>query len=231
MIMAATGPLKIFISYAHKDDEFLSGICTALRPLELNRQITVWTDRLIVPGRDWHESILQNLADAHLILLLVSPDFLASEYITHNEIKGTLNRSAASDDVYVIQVLVRPIVLNLMPFGQLQAVPTGARPVSQWPMRDEAWNDVLAHVQKVIAGFGNENNSQPDRAPRPPRKADFTDTIVKLLFVLLIAVSIGVFFYGMIGHDPGQDKWFYSLTSLAGMGSGCFGYAWVRKWA
>jgi hypothetical protein len=230
MIMAATGPVKIFISYAHKDDEFLSGICTALRPLELNRQATVWTDKQIVPGRGWHESILQNLADAHVILLLVSPDFLASDYITHNEIKGTLNRSAESNDVYVIQVLVRPIVLSLMPFGQLQAIPTGAEPVSQWPTRDEAWNDVLAHVQKVIATFGDAGSRQ-DFSPRPPRKADITDSIVKLLFVLLIAASIGVFLYGMIGHGPDQDKWFYSLTSLAGMGSGCFGYAWVRKWS
>jgi len=227
--MAVNEPVKIFISYAHKDDTFLDGICTALRPLELNRQVSIWTDKQIMPGRDWHESILQNLADAHVILLLVSPDFLASDYITHNEIKGTLNRFAVSQHVFVIQVLVRPIVMNLMPFGQLQAIPTGAEPVSQWPTRDEAWNDVLGHVQKVISGLGN--GSGKGFMPRPPGAANFTDKIVKLLFVLLIAASIGVFFYGMISHDQNQDKWFYSLTSLAGMGSGCFGYSWVRRWS
>ena len=228
--MAATEPVKVFISYAHKDDTFLDGIYTTLKPLELNKQISIWTDKLILPGRDWHETILQNLSDAHVILLLISPDFLASDYITHNEIRGALNRHAESSNVFVIQVLVRPVVLNLLPFGELQAIPTGAEPVSQWPTRDEAWNDVLEHVQKVLRGFGRSPEPRPEPA-RPQRPPDISDKIVKVLFVLLIAISIGVFLYGMVGHDFGEDKWFYSLTSLAGMGSGFGGYMWVRKWS
>src|SRR5689334_366938 len=138
--MTTAEPIRIFISYAHEDEAYLKGICTILKPLELNQRISVWTDKHILASRDWNREIVKNLSDAHIVLMLISQDFLASEYITHTEIKNVLDRHIDNEHIHVVQVLVRPVLLNLLPFGNLQSIPTGTKPVSQWPTSDDAWN-------------------------------------------------------------------------------------------
>src|SRR5260370_38704178 len=73
-------PLEVFVSYAHRDEDLRRQLDTHLSLLRREGLITTWHDRRIVPGTEWAIQIDERLATAELILLLASPDFLASDF-------------------------------------------------------------------------------------------------------------------------------------------------------
>ena len=100
-------------------------------------------------GTDWKQSIDVHLMTAKIILLLISPDFLASDYCYGIEMQRALARHAAGD-AYVIPVILRPVDWQGMPFAYLQCVPTDAKPVTTWNNRDEAFQDVATAIRTAI---------------------------------------------------------------------------------
>ena len=111
--------------------------------------VKVWHDRLIRPGADWARDIDRNLDEANIVMLLVSADFMASRYCMGIELARALERQA-SEAVRVVPVLVRECDLAGAPFGPLQWLPTGAKPVKRWTDRDSAWTDVVKGLRKVV---------------------------------------------------------------------------------
>jgi hypothetical protein len=87
-------PVKIFFCYAREDEELLNKLKSHLRPLQREGLIDVWYDREISAGTEWEQEIKQRLDDAQIILLLVSPDFMDSEYCYSIEMKRALERHA-----------------------------------------------------------------------------------------------------------------------------------------
>ena len=85
-------PSGIFISYSHKDQEWLERINTALKPLVHGEIITVWDDRNIPPGSNWLDEINNAIASARIAVLLVSQAFLALTFIHRNELPDLLKR-------------------------------------------------------------------------------------------------------------------------------------------
>lgn len=120
----------------------------ALAQLRRDGLVTEWDDQMISAGDEWDESIQHALASAELVLLLVSPDFIASSYSYDNELAKTLARHERGD-VRVIPIIVRPADWHSAPFARLQALPTGARAVTEWSNRDRAWADVAAGIRRV----------------------------------------------------------------------------------
>jgi hypothetical protein len=80
----------VFISYAHDDDKWIDGLLSELRPVAERHGIEVWTDRDILPGDDWHLGIQHALDHAKVGVMLVSPKFIASEYIKSDELPQML---------------------------------------------------------------------------------------------------------------------------------------------
>ncbi len=224
-------PISIFISYAHKDEPFLEELQTFLKPYERNKTIHVWTDKNIVAGQQWDEMIKTQLANSKIILFLISPDFLASDYINDNEIKSALEKYQ-SHSLVIIPVIIRPIDMDLLQMKYLQVVPTGAKPVSDWESRDKAWNDVIIALKNVFLQVGNTNSNMQATAGNnnnPGYVQDFkksfiSSKIVTWLFILLIAACIGLFIWGMINRDG-----FICSTSLGGIGAGILGYFISKK--
>ncbi|MGH2553018.1 MAG: toll/interleukin-1 receptor domain-containing protein [Chitinophagaceae bacterium] len=219
-------PITIFISYAHKDGSYLSELQTFLKPYQRNKTIDIWTDREIVAGQQWNELIKNKLSESEIILFLVSPDFLASDYINDTEIKSAIT----DNKIITIPVIIRPIDMDLFTISYKQAVPTGAKAVSDWDSRDKAWNDVLLALKEV---FKKINKDEPDYEPLLVngtkkniriRDINFSDMLMKGLFVLLIVVCIGAFVYGLIKRDN-----YYSFTSLAGLGIGATAWFLLRR--
>ena len=115
--------IKIFCSYAHEDEALLNKLKAQLRPLERKGLIKLWHDRDISAGTEWEHEIDAHLDTANIILLLVSPDFMNSNYCYSIEMKRALERHEREKACVVIPIILRPIDLQGVPFEKLQALP------------------------------------------------------------------------------------------------------------
>jgi TIR domain/PASTA domain len=158
--MMSPKPLRIFCSYAHEDEEHLDELRTTLRGLERQGLIEWWHDREIVPGWEWEEDIDKNLRTAELILLLVTPDFMSSDYVFEKEIDRAIERHQRGE-ARVIPIIVRPADWEWAPFGKLQALPKDAKPITTWLNQDEAWLDVVRGIRKAVEKRTSEPPDEP----------------------------------------------------------------------
>jgi cold shock CspA family protein len=145
-------PLKIFCSYSHRDEEYLNELRTWLRGLERRGFIQWWHDREITPGWEWEETIDKNLRTADVILLLVSPAFMGSDYVFEREISKAVERHERGE-ARVIPIIVRPADWEWPPLNELQALPRDAKPITTWTNQDEAWLDVVRGIRRATEEF------------------------------------------------------------------------------
>src|SRR5215471_1196252 len=149
MAVKPTRTIKIFYCYAHEDDALREQLARHLSPLRRLRYITAWFDRDIQAGTDWDHEIETHLDAASLILLLVSADFIYSNFCCSVEMQRALDRHKAGT-ARVISIILRPVHWEETSIGTLQVLPTNKKPVSQWADRDEAWLDVVQGIREVV---------------------------------------------------------------------------------
>src|SRR6266849_9293262 len=148
-------PLEIFCCYARKDQPLLNELRKHLIPLQRRGLITIWSDIDIDAGAEWEAEIKKHLNSAPIILLLVSPDFMASEYCYSTEMQRALERHKQKE-ACVIPIILRPSIWKGAPFDILQVLPTNAKPVTDrrsWLTEDEALNDVAEGIRNVVEGI------------------------------------------------------------------------------
>jgi tetratricopeptide (TPR) repeat protein len=171
-------PVTLFYSYSSKDEELRDQLATHLAMLKRKRVIQDWHDRRISAGDEWQDKISEELESADIILLLVSPDFLASSYCYGVEVERAMKKHAVGE-AHVIPVILRPSDWKHTPFGNLQALPKDAKPVSRWSDRDAAFIDVAEGIRQVSKEIHADkrqatSSSYPTDAtwnsplPRPP---------------------------------------------------------------
>src|SRR5689334_22550387 len=134
--------LKIFYCYAHEDDALREQLARHLSPLRRLRYITGWYDRDIQAGTDWERESETRLDTANIILLLISADFFSSDYHYTVEMQRALAKHKAGTAL-VIPILLRPVGWEETPIGELAALPTNKKPITQWANQDEAWLNVV----------------------------------------------------------------------------------------
>jgi hypothetical protein len=141
---------SLFFSYSHRDEGLRSQLETHLAGLRRQGFITIWHDRRIMAGEDFANAIDSHLEQADVVLLLVSPDFIASDYCYEKEMSRALARHREGGCV-VIPVILRPCDWHDMPFGVLLAVPKDGKPITLWPNTDEAFLDVVKAIKGALA--------------------------------------------------------------------------------
>ncbi|MEQ2355756.1 DnaB-like helicase C-terminal domain-containing protein [Pseudoalteromonas piscicida] len=141
--------VSIFYSYSHKDEKLRNDLETHLSPLYRKGLISNWHDRCIVAGREWESDIDDNIRSADIILLLVSSDFIASDYCYGKELSIAIDNHEANKSI-VIPIILRPTDWGSAPFAKLQALPVDAKAVTSWNNPDEAWLDVVKGIKKSI---------------------------------------------------------------------------------
>jgi len=99
-------PVKVFVSYSRKDKEYKEELLEFLAPMRRNDIIQLWNDKDIVPGEQWEDELLERLTTADIVIFLVSPSLLNSDYILRVEIKGAMERHKKGELV-IIPILVR----------------------------------------------------------------------------------------------------------------------------
>jgi formylglycine-generating enzyme required for sulfatase activity len=142
-------PIKLFFSYSHQDEKLRDELAKQLSTLRRKKVIADWHDRQIGAGENWAQAIEENLKSADIILLLVSPDFLHSDFCAEVELKQAMERHEAGE-ACVIPIILRPSDWHDEPFAQLQALPRNAKPITTWSDRDEAFLDVVQGIRGAI---------------------------------------------------------------------------------
>jgi serine/threonine protein phosphatase PrpC len=141
--------IKLFYCYAHEDKALRDELQVNLSGLRRQYQLTNWYDREILPGEKWEEIIDKNLSTADVILLLISPHFVDSDYCYGKEMQRALERHHAGS-CCVIPILLRPTYWEETPLSTIQMLPTDARPITSWSDRYEAFHDVARSVSVAI---------------------------------------------------------------------------------
>ncbi len=148
---AAGGPpVKVFISYAHEDEELRQRLERHLALLRRQGAIDVWTDRRIMAGEHWADEIDRRIESAELVLLLVSADFMASDYCYGKEMTRALERHGEGGAV-VVPVMLKPVDWEGAPFRHLATLPTDARPLTSWPTLDDGLTNVARGIRAAVA--------------------------------------------------------------------------------
>jgi hypothetical protein len=142
-------PVGLFYSYSHKDEPLRDELEEALALLKRQGLISGWHDRQILAGQEWADKIDEHLESARVVLLLVSPSFLASDYCYDIEMKRALERHEKGEAV-VIPVIVRPCDWKTGPFARLAALPSDWRAVTSWANKDKAWTDDARGIRRAV---------------------------------------------------------------------------------
>lgn len=164
--------IEVFISYSKQDKELRDGLLAHMRPLEREGIIT-WHDRQILPGTEWDEEIKARLNAADIILLLISADFLATDYCTQVEIPEALRRHEAGEAT-VMPVILRSCGWKYTPLAKIQAYPEKAKPVVSWTYIDEAYTNVVDGVYLAATKIKEQRSQQAEQEQlqKEPQQAE-----------------------------------------------------------
>jgi hypothetical protein len=142
-------PLNVFISYAHADEALKDELVVHLATLKRQGKIRAWQDRDIEAGTEWDQEIKAALEAAEIILLLITPRFLASDYCFDLEMQRAVDRHDAGT-ARVIPIILKPCDWQGTPFSKLQVLPKDAKPITHWSDRDEAFLNVVQGIRKAV---------------------------------------------------------------------------------
>ena len=143
-------PVEIFFSYSHKDEPFREQLETHLSMLKRQGLIEPWHDRMITAGDEWKGQINNNLNTADIVLLLVTANFLASDYCYDIEMMRAMERHEIGE-ARVVPIILTPVEgWTHSPFAKLQVLPKDGKPVTKWESQDEAFVSVAQSIRRAI---------------------------------------------------------------------------------
>ncbi len=143
------GSVEVFFSYDQEDEPLQKRLEQQLHFLKRQGLISAWHHSHLLAGQEVDSEIKKHLATAHLILLLISPDFLSSDHCCRVEMVEAMRRHE-SGDAHVIPIILRHAYWQDEPFNRLQVLPTGGKPVKSWSDIDEALLDIANNIQQVV---------------------------------------------------------------------------------
>ncbi len=168
---------QLFISYSHVDRQWVERLQTMIRPLVRSHGLRLWDDSQIKPGDKWRQEIETALAAAKVALLLVSSDFLASEFVTNSELPQLLT-AAEEEGLRILWVPLRPSLVRRTPIDAYQALLDPGRPLARMdPVeQEEALVEIALAIEKALAPRqdsppGAGAKTQGDSAGRPRQAA------------------------------------------------------------
>ena len=181
--MSKQMPVTVFFSYSHKDEDLRDKLAAHLKLMERTNTIDAWHDRAIPTGGEWDKAIKTELLKADIILLLISSDFLASDYIWDVEIKTAMQRHEAEDAV-VVPVVLRDCDWFDAPFGKLQGLPKDAKPVVSYQNMDEAFTFIARKIKqtaKAIRSGKSIEKEAPSTLLEAPDAEDIPEVAISPL--------------------------------------------------
>ncbi|HEX8736143.1 MAG TPA: toll/interleukin-1 receptor domain-containing protein [Pyrinomonadaceae bacterium] len=150
-------PIEIFISYSHRDENLKDDLIAHLMPMLYEGLIEIWQDRDIDLAKEWGKEIDIHVNTAEIILLLISPRFIASQYCYGIEMKRAMERHETGE-ARVIPVILSHCDFGNLPFAKLNAAPKDAIPIldKRWGSTDEALCDVAVKIRRLVNKMRSE---------------------------------------------------------------------------
>ena len=142
-------PLKIFLSYSKSDVKLKEELDKHLVGLKNSNKIISWHDGLILPGEMWNFEIRKAIKEANLILLLISVDFLNTDYIQRVEVKDAMKRHSEGT-VKIVPIILKPCDWTEFEFAKFNALPSKAVPLTNYSNRDKAFLEIVNGLKKII---------------------------------------------------------------------------------
>src|ERR1019366_5817624 len=160
-----TQPVEIFYSYAHEDEKLRKELDKHLFNMKRQGLITDWYDREVNAGLERKHEIDLHLNRAQLILLLISPDFMASDYCYGVELERAMERHKAGE-ARVIPIILKPVDWQDASFHELQVLPKNAKAVTSQRNRSEAFFEIAKSIQETLKALKPvaSNNPLPSAA-------------------------------------------------------------------
>lgn len=189
-------PVKIFVVYAHEDKVVRDKLIRQLRPLAEKGEIALWSDDEIKPGALWEDEIRLRLTQSEIILLLISDDFFASDYIRRVELETALDLYARGE-TRLVPVVVRHCGWADMPtLSRLQALPPEGRPVlsKEWDSPDEPYLKIYEGLKAAVRELRRKAVNQTPAQEKRRSSAKIFRNWRQLAFaaVLVLAAAAGV---------------------------------------
>ena len=150
--------INIFCFYAQKDSSLLEQLKLRLVPLQRQGLITFWSEADISPGAHKDKEIKKHLNSAHIIILLISPNFIASDYCYDVEMKHALEKHSRGE-ILVIPIITRAVVWEQTPFSSLQVLPRNGKPITRQKDRDEALSEIVREILNIIKNEPQKSNA------------------------------------------------------------------------
>ena len=119
-----------------------------LVPLRRLGLVSDWHDGELKPGDTWDKEISRNLERARIVILVISIDFINSEYCYDRELSNAMDRHAKGKTI-VVPVIARDCLWKALPFGQLQALPRAGKAIATWEDRDAALAEVAEGIRRL----------------------------------------------------------------------------------
>ncbi|MCZ8101867.1 MAG: toll/interleukin-1 receptor domain-containing protein [Microcystis aeruginosa Ma_OC_H_19870700_S124] len=140
--------VKLFISYSHRDEALRQHLDKHLASLKRQKVIDSWHDRKLEAGMEWANKIDENLNQADIILLLISPDFIYSNYCSEIEMEQAIKQHDAGEAI-IVPIILEPCDWKWLAVSKYQAFPKDAKPITTWNNENEAFLDVIQGIRLV----------------------------------------------------------------------------------
>lgn len=144
--------LSVFLSYSHKDETFKNELDIHLAPLKRNNKIKTWNDRELTAGSKFDDEIKKHLNESQIIILLISADFISSDYCYEIEMGKALERMERNDAI-VIPIILRPCLWTDTPLKDIQALPKDGKAISTYDNKDNAYLEIVQGIKKAIERY------------------------------------------------------------------------------
>ena len=205
--------LKVFISYSHQDSKYLKRLLVHLVTLERGGMIDIWSDTKIVPGANWHDEIRQAIDSARVAVLLISADFLASQFIAENELHPLL-AAAKTQGTTILPVILSPCDIESSNLSQFQAVNSLSNPLTKMNrhQKEELWTKVTAIIKETVTAQEASQNIDSGLSQNGQKsytnisKGELPNTYIITTDITSHLVSLPHF----------EDRVLYHLVSLTG---------------
>jgi hypothetical protein len=143
----ARSPILVYYSYAPEDASLYAEFEKHLKLL--HRHVAVWHAGMAIAGTDVPRQAVKNLAEANIIVVLVTANYLSSDSLYFGELKRAMERHEAGE-ARLMPVIARSCDWHIAPFANLTPLPIGGTPVALWSDKDEAWTDAAKGIRRGI---------------------------------------------------------------------------------